>query len=141
MLVVFDNLEGRVNFVDHNNLAVGYETNSECCEIAGWAFSKTPVCNHEDFVKLESGKDNKIDNKSLAESIFEDAPPIICDSEWKDTYRMDNLDESCHIYGGFVNFTIVNENTGQKFYLVLYNLSNGHYSHNFTSFAGNGNIG
>lgn len=140
MLAVFENMEGRVNFVDHNNLAVGYETESLCCEIAGWAFCKTIISNHEDFVKFKLQKDNKIDDKLLAESIFKDVPPVICSSEWEDDYRMAELDLSCHIYGDFVNFTIINENTGQEFYLVLYNLSNGYYSHNFTSFAGNGKI-
>ena len=34
---IFDR-DGKVNFVDENNVVLGYDTEDSCCEIAGWYF-------------------------------------------------------------------------------------------------------
>lgn len=57
---VFDSSKGwqeKVNFVDSNNVFIGYDTHQECCATAGWFLSyKESEIYYDDIVKLTNAE-------------------------------------------------------------------------------------
>jgi hypothetical protein len=114
---IFDRLtkfERKVNFVDENNVFVGYDLQQQCCENAGWFISD------KIYKRVPS-----IQRKDLEE----------CDLYVFDAEFSKSFDAKCQ--QNIVVFKLVN---GEKTkYLHLYNVSNGWYSHGF-EFKINGKI-
>ncbi len=106
----------KVNFVDSNNVLLGYDLSQSCCENAGWFISDKI---EEDIQEEQSLKDEE---------------------DWNfdpDFYRLISssyeFDE-----GGMVVFRIVN---GEKEkFIHIYNSHNGYYSHGFTFSVGGKDI-
>lgn len=98
---------GKVNFVDENNVLVGFDNQQECCECFGWSIS-----NSEGVVYAY---DN---DKELR-----DFPDYYFDTE----YFLEGEDFEM---GGWVKFRLVEED-GEDLFLMLYNSHNGFYSHGF----------
>lgn len=101
----------KVNFVDRNNLLVGYSMSACCCENFGWfiAESITPY-----------GYD-KLLGRDFSEAELE---PYVFDGGFIEVASND-LDE-----GGQVAFRMIAEGK-PDLYLHLYNAHNGYYSHGF----------
>lgn len=99
---------GKVNFVDENNVLLGYDMDSCCCEHFGWFIADQPA-TEVPAVTEEAGEltDYRFDPDYFSES-----------------YN-DYFDR-----GGMVLFRITNG--PQEKYLHLYNIHNGYYSHGFT---------
>jgi len=100
---------GKNNFVDRNNVFVGYDTEQDCCEDADWFIS--------DKVEKELPETNQHDI-DLSGYVFDT------------TYFKENseiqgdLDE-----GECVVFKLIKGNS--ELFLHLYNCHNGYYSHGF----------
>lgn len=122
---IFDSSNSRystkVNFVDANNVLVGYDTTQSCCETAGWFLSE----------KIETAIRQSVifSDSTLKPYIFDtQTPPLVIKHDndyqspspfWKD------LDE-----GGVVIFRLTAPRE-PDLYLHLYNSHNGYYSHGF----------
>lgn len=111
--------DSKINFVDENNVFVGFDYSSHCCENFGYFFTKKEpqrslfpinlaldeIGNQPNFNKEEYYFDinyfRKLDNKT-----------IYCDD------------------GGAVCFKLISD-SGPPMYLVLFNVHNGYYGHGF----------
>ena len=114
-----DDWEGKVNFVDENNVFVGYDTDQGCCEDANW------------FIADEIIKDLTYD---FMEGVRKE-------KKWQelknaDLYRFDRsffytgVGMSDLDAGGIAVFRLCGTEADDK-YLHLYNSHNGFYGHGF----------
>lgn len=102
----------KVNFIDKNDLFVGYDTNQGCCEHAGWFVSN----QQEKFTyDIEEG----IRGYNLEDYHFK---PVTVERV-EDTDKYPSLDE-----GDMVIFTLIND-AGDILYLHIFNSHNGYYGH------------
>lgn len=107
---IFDNEKdwgGKVNFVDENNVVLGYDMYQSCCENFGWFISDK--IESEILQQMDSG-----DAGDLSSFVF-------------DTSFYEEFD--IEYDGGIVVFRIFNE-TSEKF-IHLFNVHNGYYGHGF----------
>jgi hypothetical protein len=100
--------DGKVNFVDENNVLLGYDTNQNCCERADWFIADYPM-SAEPETKRESIPD-------LKGFVFD-----IAFYKYVDGGEFDG--------GGMAIFHIVNGDT-EKF-VHIFNAHNGYYTHGF----------
>lgn len=107
------NYSKSINFVDKNNVFVGYDLSQECCEDVDWFISK----NKETEIY-----DNKYD-KILKE--IPDLKNYIFDVDFFEQ------EENCSQLdaGQMVRFKLTNGK--EELFLHLYNSHNGYYSHGF----------
>lgn len=110
---IFDR-DGKTNFVDDNNVFVGFDNYQCCCEDFGHLVTKSPP-------KSEHPDD---------EVSGDDFPGYQFNTEFFEENGFDDLYE-----GGSVCFKL--EKDGEPdLYLTLFNIHNGYYSHGFTMTAG-----
>lgn len=102
----------RVNFVDDNNVFVGYDMDQSCCEYASWYISDDPVFTLEGDEKPEPTA------RVLESYVF--------DRDYMEDHDDGRLDE-----GGAVSFRLVSEGRPDLF-LFLFNIHNGYYGHGFS---------
>jgi len=98
----------KVNFVDDNNVILGYDMQQNCCENAGWFIASTPTedihCNGDESTDL---------------------PGWAFDTGYRnDSESCPDLDS-----GGMVIFRITKG--GEEKFIHLYNCHNGYYGHGF----------
>jgi hypothetical protein len=106
---VFDKNE-KVNFIDENNVFVGYDTSQDCCEHADWFFALQPQA---------SDIPNDVDEHA-------DVSKYYFDGSYVNNDIVDHsLDE-----GGIVAFRMVAKGMPDIF-LHLFNSHNGYYGHGF----------
>jgi len=96
----------KINFVDDNNVFVGFDNEQYCCENFGWFFSDKP----------ENGD---------VEGIKPNLEGYNFDTEYFHSHWSEHFEE-----GGIVAFRLVNESNDELF-LHLYNHHNGYYGHGF----------
>jgi len=115
----------KVNFVDDNNVLVGYDFAANCCEEFGWYI-------HDKVTNIGAGSlfSEKTDVNAINESL----------KEWTfDTSFFEEIKEGL----GFSDenntavFRLVNGDN--ELFLHLYNVHNGYYSHGF-DFSKDGEI-
>lgn len=106
---IFDR-DGAVNFVDSNNVLVGFSTFQNCCENASWLLTRTMPHLIETAAE--------IDPAELDGYVFDVA------FDGGDPLTQESLDG-----GGAVAFRLVNGD--REAFLTLYNSQNGYYSHGF----------
>lgn len=99
----------KVNFVDKNNVLVGYDMGQNCCEHADFFFSE------EVPTEIDQGK---LDVEKLALEKFVFDPTFMQENQIVD------LDA-----GGSVTFML--KSGRKKLYLTLFNCHNGYYGHGF----------
>ena len=108
----------KVNFVDENNVLVGYDFSGQCCEQYGWYISNKPTIN-----KDGSLFDDNVSNEAINESL----------KDW--TFDKEFFDQLSYSESGSfdqddrVVFRLVNGDN--ELFLHLYNVHNGYYSHGF----------
>lgn len=109
---VLTNIQDKVNFVDQNNVVVGYDLSQDCCEQAGWYISRSKRADIDD----ESTHSGELESYVFDTSFFEE-------------YTGGVLDE-----GKLIRFRLISEKNGRHrdLYLHLFNAQNGYYSHGFT---------
>jgi len=122
----FFNRDGKYNFVDENNVYLGYDSNRQCCETAGFFIDALPLKDGEDI----SGKDYcvvpDLDDFRFDPSFFQ------C---------VDAVDDDCPGASSQVAvFRIVNDDNdkndkndkSESLYIHLFNTHNGYYAHGFS---------
>jgi len=106
----------KINFVDENNVYLGYDLSQSCCEHADWFIADKPC---------QDVQEQADQNPDLTGFVF-------------DTIYFKDASEDFHDQGGMVVFRITN-GTQEKF-IHLYNCHNGYYSHGFEFKAGDSSI-
>jgi hypothetical protein len=115
----------KVNFVDENNVVLGYDMNQLCCEDANWFISDTP--NTPDYTILQDSDRDLNQDFDVSDWCFDPA-------YFKSIDNCSGYSES-----NFAIFKIVKKNTlhdpnrssDDEKYIHLYNVHNGYYSHGF----------
>lgn len=106
----------KVNFVDQNNLFVGYDTEQLCCEHADWYISSEPF-----------GYKGDVPQSPVPDGL--DLEPYAFDPEWFMDLGADGSSSWCD-EGGAAAFRLIAPNA-QHVYLTIFNAHNGYYSHGF----------
>jgi hypothetical protein len=101
--------EEKVNFVDENNVYLGYDLSQCCCENADWFIADEPCTKSQD-----RDSDQEMD-----------MPGWVFDT----TFFKQVDDESEFDSGGMAIFRIVNGD--REKYIHIYNSHNGYYGHGF----------
>jgi hypothetical protein len=107
--------DGKINFVDVNNVMLGYDMHQTCCEFASWFIS-----DQKKGIREETERCAKIDFDLSGYSF---------DPKFFDHVSGLDFDE-----GSMVIFRITNGTT-EKF-LHLFNVQNGYYGHGFDFVVG-----
>lgn len=110
--------EHKVNFIDENDVFVGYDLSQSCCENADYAFLTEPRA-YRSFDDFELNEDDL----DLTDYIFDV-------NYFEDLYNLDIEDKGYLYEGGQVFFRMIADNK-PDLYLTLYNSHNGYYSHGF----------
>jgi hypothetical protein len=105
----------KTNFIDQDDVFVGYDTDIQCCEQAGWFISKK--------------KSFDMDTQCIANDISLES--YVFDTN----YFQEGEDNNKWEPAQFVVFKLVKDKA-PNLYLHLYNCHNGYYSHGFTSKVG-----
>ena len=108
----------KVNFVDKNNVLVGYDFSGQCCEQYGWYISNKPTTDTQGSVFDDRIAEDAI-NESLKDWTFDKEFFQGLDATKPGTYDQDER----------VVFRLVNEHN--ELFLHLFNVHNGYYSHGF----------
>ena len=104
---------GKINFVDENNVFVGYDLQSSCCEDADWFISD----KEEDRIYDDLYKRIIYPKYAITSYIF--------DTKYFEEVECSSVDE-----GGMVRFKLICKDKPDLF-LHLFNCHNGYYSHGF----------
>ena len=123
---IFDK-DDKLNFVDENNVVLGFDSHQECCEHFGYYISKTP--SKSDQTPYEKEMNVERDSERLSNYRFD--PDYFLKIENKDEYGSSE--------GGSMAFKLINQNDKTELYLTIYNIHNGYYGHGF-SFMKDGEI-
>jgi hypothetical protein len=112
------NIDGKTNFVDDNNVFVGYDMEENCCEKFGYALT---MFIPEDMNALYSDvKESILEGYNFDKNFIKDLP------------HPEHYEN-----GGAKCFRL--EKDGEEVYLTIYNYHNGYYSHGF-EFVNDGKI-
>ena len=135
--------DGKHNFVDENNVYVGYDSYQSCCENANWFIAssileKIPDAFFDGNVDENSCKKNSsLKNEMVAawQQIFKptDLDGYVFDIDFFKELSYSHLDG-----GGAVAFRLINQDK-EKF-LHLFNSHNGYYGHGFSMNVSNKEI-
>jgi len=106
----------KVNFVDENNVFVGYDMGRDCCEHAEWFIADSLLTK----MPSERCNSNGLENYRFDPDFFEELNAL----QYEDK-EGDALDA-----GGMVVFKLT-DGKSEKF-LHLFNCHNGYYGHGFT---------
>ncbi len=112
--------QNKVNFVDDNNVVLGFDNTSQCCESFGWYVSESK--------NAESGKGGDEYDKQSVE--------FLAPYNFDVSYSVSSNDDNEHYD---YEFKLVAKGL-PDLYLTLYNEHNGYYSHGFTMTADNKKI-
>jgi hypothetical protein len=108
---------GKVNFIDSNNVILGYDLGQSCCEYAFWTISEKP----DGRDPIHKGDDDAMQEIELDGYCFD---PQFCERE------------SAGVDGGVAIFKLLGRQYGTsklpELFLRLENHHNGYYSHGFT---------
>jgi len=105
--------ESKVNFVDENNVVLGYNLQQSCCEHADWFIASRP--NNKIPRRFSRSNNKKAPVPNLAGWLFDK-------TYFKECGQSDNYDH-------MAIFRIVRGK--QKKYIHIFNCHNGYYSHGF----------
>jgi len=106
----------KVNFVDKNNVVVGYDMDQSCCERADWFISDKITLS---ISENQAHNDSVLEDYVFDKEFFKEVDYI---KNEKDDWN--ELDE-----GGMVIFRL--SNGENELFLHLFNCHNGYYYHGF----------
>lgn len=128
----------KVNFIDENNVGVGYDLSQCCCEYAGWFISDKP----EDVILGYQPRDLEYIILGYQPSDLEDCqfdtkyqPRDLEDWRFDPSYFSVAAEAKGLDCGGMVRFRLVS-NDGREKFLHLFNVHNGYYAHGFEMSVG-----
>lgn len=107
--------DSKTNFVDVNNVLVGFDTSQFCCENYDWFISRDPKADSRDTNAQAPPQ------SELEEYVF--------DTSYFESRNASGEHESC---GGMVTFRLTAFSGNYELFLHLYNYHNGYYSHGFS---------
>lgn len=108
----------KINFVDDNNVLVGFDYSGQCCESFGWALSRRWPLR----LQPEPGENGlKPEGYNFDTSFINHEVPE---------------DDKSYGEGNYVTFKLEKENE-KPIFLTLWNIHNGYYSHGFEMVQGN----
>lgn len=110
----------KVNFVDTNNLVLGYDIGQHCCEKAGWFIHDEKQKESLERSTTTWGTPETLPGWTFDKAFFESVGDGK-DFEWG---------------GGMVIFRIVNVDEEKEAFVHLYNMHNGYYHHGFEFIEG-----
>ena len=121
--------DGKVNFVDDNNVFVGFDYEKHCCENFGWCLTR------EFPEKLQEGE-NGIDPAGFQfdTAYFEQRFPM---TDWEvssETILKNESERDLYEYGGAAIFRLTKDK--EEIFLLLWNDHNGFYAHGFEMKSG-----
>lgn len=99
---------GKINFVDINNVFVGFDYEQSCCENFGYTLT-------EEFTNNADAEETNLDLEDYCFDI----------DYFKEESSLEHYDEGHQVY-----FRLVNKE-GKELFLMLFNHHNGYYSHGF----------
>lgn len=103
----------KYNWVDDNNVLVGYSDEQCCCENVGYWYKLNPI----------------LDNEIIYDTITDDIEESELETyNFDPTYNVESFTDITETY--VCNFKLVSEGKPDV-YLVLYNYHNGYYAHGF----------
>ncbi len=102
----------KVNFVDDNNVLLGYDLETNCCEIASWFITDTPLDSKNPLPETKT------------------QPTELPGFNFDTSYLIKDNNPDVFDEGAIVTFRLFNSE-GQEKFLHLYNMHNGYYSHGF----------
>jgi hypothetical protein len=108
----------KINFADENNVLVGFDFGSSCCEQFGWYV--------DNKVTPKDAKDSIICDNTLASVIDQELEGWVFDKEFFEEH--DAGEDSYDVHNVAV-FRMVKE--GNERFLHLFNDHNGYYGHGF----------
>lgn len=111
----------KINFVDENNVFVGYDLSQSCCENANWFISE----KEENVIYDDKYNENKYNEIVRRYDEYNIEDYIFHTGYFKDV-DCPHVDE-----GRMVRFKLIAENK-PDLYLHLFNAHNGYYGHGFT---------
>ena len=124
---IFEGGEGtyssKINFVDDNNVLVGFDMSENCCESFGWAISQ----GHQGVESAMATAGSQLSDEELSNYSF-DA------KYFKEIDMAESWDD-----GGAVEFRLISEDNKEAF-LILFNSHNGYYCHGFEMTKGDDKI-
>lgn len=106
----------KVNFVDENNVVLGYDMGSQCCESFGWFIADRIISDMKDYHSLGRTFDND----------------DYTDWRFDPHFFQSGGDGSGYDVEAMAIFRIVEQTTKESRYIHLYNMHNGYYSHGFS---------
>jgi hypothetical protein len=106
----------KVNFVDENNVFVGFDYSSQCCENFGWHIDEP-----SGKTILDECQSIEEVNKALEDWVFDPT-----------YFKEDREEKSMYDEKNKAIFRLVKED--QELFLYLFNNHNGYYSHGFKMF-------
>lgn len=112
---------GKINFVDKNNVLVGFDMNQSCCESFDWY-----ICD-----EIDTSKETSQETIEQLNAILED---------WYFDTTFCGYPPHDHCETSFVVFKLLNPNDGKPKYLHFYNCHNGYYGHGFDMTCGDKNL-
>lgn len=107
----------KVNWIDKNDIYVGYDTSTSCCETAGWFVADVMVSTDEEFDAIENSPFFHL-QIDFTPYTFDPNGAVTIDGVLDD--------------GGIAIFRMVTDD-GYESFLHLYNAHNGYYGHGFES--------
>lgn len=116
----------KINFVDENNVLVGFDTDSQCCENYGWYISKSISDDNPNLINIKCVVDDTFTLPHV-NSILEG---WVFDENFFEEITSSKANED----GNIGVFRLIRGD--QSMYLHLYNYHNGFYSHGFTMMKG-----
>jgi hypothetical protein len=122
----------KFNFVDENNVLLGYDSEEKCCERAGYFISETetiPAKMSQVTTLYEQIENNPINLEGFKfdTNFFKQEYSIF----------LEDMSEDGDVDFGYAMFKIKNDSTGKELFIIIYNAQNGYYSHGFTFGVGN----
>ena len=115
--------DDKVNFVDENNVALGYDMGQDCCEHADW-FICSNACRTSALFEQHS---NSKHTDGLESYTFDKNFHIVLEQ------MDDERDEAYGVLedGGMAIFKVVSSCCFPDLYIHIYNSHNGYYGHGF----------
>lgn len=106
----------KINFVDEDNVFVGYDLSQSCCENAGWFLSRN---------------DNECRNVDGLDVTVEDLTDFRIDGGYFKEIEMASNED-----GNMAQFRMINVNNDDIIYIYFFNIHNGYYGHGFDANIG-----
>ena len=119
----------RINFVDRNNLLVGFNNSQNCCERFGYSLSSQDTINLVPFHDEATDEYNDDYGLKIPDEVGpsdEELEPFVFDRSFHEVRQLDPGYNCANV----AVFRLLNDR-GRELFLYLYNQHNGYYSHGF----------